>query len=60
VPLGAVHLDARLVRKLRRHPGGDEGFAGSNGAVMNVDAAHETPAKCGGWIGKVEREPWLK
>ena len=38
--LDPTHLHAWLIAQLRRHPGGNEGFAGSDGAVMNVDAAH--------------------
>lgn len=36
----AVHVEGLIRGELRRHPGGDEGLAGSDGAVMDVDAAH--------------------
>ena len=52
--VGAVNRDAQLAElallsmdlergigcKLCRHPGGNEDFAGSDRAVMNVDATH--------------------
>jgi hypothetical protein len=36
----SANLEALVRGKLRRHPGGDEGLAGSDRAVVDVDAAH--------------------
>ena len=38
-PLRARHGESGILFQLRRHPGGDEGLAGSDGAVMDVDAS---------------------
>jgi hypothetical protein len=35
-----MHVEGLVRGKLRRHTGGDEGFTGSDRAVVNVDAAH--------------------
>jgi hypothetical protein len=37
-----MHLECRIRGKLRRHPGGNEGFAGSDRAVVDLHAAHVT------------------
>lgn len=34
------HLESELSLELRRHPGGDQGLDGSEGAVVDVGAAH--------------------
>ena len=36
----AMDVERRIGRKLRRHTGGDHGFDGSDGTVVNVDATH--------------------
>ena len=36
----AMDVEGRISGQLRRHPGGDEGFAGSDGTVVNLNAAH--------------------
>ena len=35
-----VHLETRVRVEQRRHPGGNERLAGSDGAVVDVDASH--------------------
>lgn len=35
-----AHLESFVRGKLRRHPGGDEGFAGSDRAVVDIHATH--------------------
>ena len=42
------HLECRLLRELRCHPGSDEGLAGSDGTVVNLDATH-ADARDEGW-----------
>jgi hypothetical protein len=37
--LDAPHDQRLVLGQLRRHPGGDEGLARSDGAVVNVDAS---------------------
>ncbi len=40
VALESAHVQGLVRGKLRRHPGGDERLAGSDRAVVDVDAAH--------------------
>lgn len=51
-----MDVERRIPAELCRHPGGNEGFAGSDGAVVNFDAVHQSPPA----DGERSKRCWLR
>ena len=56
-PSLTVDVERRIPAKLCRHPGGNEGLAGSDRAVVDLDAAHEGPRVDGERSNPIGRGP---